>query len=66
MGLPKDRTRAFATRLQTCVLVTPTQWRVAERDICPAYLSAIRRNTLERHERYAPTDDPSMRAVITE
>jgi len=53
MGLPKDRTRAFATRLQTCVLVTPTQWRVAERDTCAAYLSAISRNTLERHERYA-------------
>jgi hypothetical protein len=50
MGLPKDRTRAFATRLQTCVLVTPKQCSFGERDIGDAYLSAMSRNKLERHQ----------------
>ena len=50
MGLPKDRTRASATGLQTFVLVTPKQRGFGERDLCFDYLSAISRNKLERHE----------------
>jgi hypothetical protein len=61
MGLPKDRTRAFATRLQTCVLV-PFQLSMATvpfralATIAIRDAAHIRRITLERHQNTAGLD----------
>ena len=46
----EDRTRAFATRLQMCVLGTSKQCGFGERDIGAADLFAMSRNELERHQ----------------